>query len=356
MVKVAKVSVALESMGHGVHGLRSMESRGRFRNNCALGGDAVTHVLITIDTELSAALFQAGHDADSNCAFSIDCNGFGIHWQMDRLEACGLTGVFFVDPMPALVYGPDIITRIVAPIVARGHEAQLHLHPEWLEWSTQQPVGDRRGRSIGDFDHADQRTLIALARQLLIDAGAPPPTAFRAGNYGANDDTLRVLAELGMFWDSSFNPAYVGDPCHISLAPSQIDPVKHLGITEVPVSAIHDRPGHVRHAQVCALSSAEMNQALKHAAATQRPAFTIVTHSFEMMSRDRKRPNRTVMKRFETLCHSVAADPDLSNSGFSTLSLSLASATTAPTRLPPNYIRTARRMAAQALATLVYER
>lgn len=314
----------------------------------------MTSVLITIDTELSAALFQAGHDADSNFAFSIDCGGFGIGWQMDRLEARRLKGVFFVDPMAALVYGPGVIARIVTPIVERGHEAQLHLHPEWLEWSTQQPVGDRRGRSIGDFDHADQSTLIALARQLLIDAGAPPPTAFRAGNYGANDDTLRVLAELGMHWDSSFNPAYVGDPCHISLAPSQIDPIKHLGMIEMPVSAIHDRPGHVRHAQVCALSSAEMTQALDHAAATRRPAFTIVTHSFEMMSRDRRRPNRAVMKRFEMLCETVSTHPNLSTNGFSTLSL--ASATTAPTRLAPSYFRTARRMAAQALATLAYER
>jgi hypothetical protein len=314
----------------------------------------VTQVLITIDTELSAALYQQGADAETNFVRSISCDGHGTGWQMDRFEACGLKGVFFVDPMPALVYGSDVITAIVTPILARGHDVQLHLHPEWLAWATSQPVGARRGRSIGDFSFDDQVTLITLARQLLIDAGALPPTAFRAGNYGANDDTLRALASLGIQWDSSFNPTYLGGPCHIGLGIDQIDPIVRLGITEVPVSAIEDRPGHLRHAQICALSAREMTDALHHAAATQRPAFTIVTHSFEMMSRDRKRPNRAVMKRFEVLCRTIAYHPDLSSRGFT--DLVLPAATTPPGRVPPSYRRTAARIIEQAVATLAYER
>jgi hypothetical protein len=317
-------------------------------------GSDVTRVLITIDTELSAALFQQGADADGNFARSIDCDGHGVGWQMDRLDAHGLTGVFFVDPMPALVYGLDVIASIVTSIVARGHDVELHLHPEWLAWATSQPVGDRRGRSIGDFSLDDQITLVTLARQLLIDAGAPAPSAFRAGNYGANDDTLRALASLGMRWDSSFNPTYIGDPCLIDLDVNQIDPIAQLGMTEVPVSAIFDRPGHLRHAQICALSAREMTTALHHAAATKRPIFTIVTHSFEMMSRDRQRPNRSVMKRFMALCRTVAEHPGLSNSGFTDLRID--DATTPPTRLAPSYSRTAMRVAEQAWATLAYER
>jgi hypothetical protein len=314
----------------------------------------VTRVVITIDTELSAALFQSGADADQNFARSIDCNGFGVGWQMDQMEAHGLTGVFFVDPMPALVYGPDVITRIVTPILKRGHEAQLHLHPEWLAWSAQTPVGERRGRSICDFEARDQLTLISHARQLLIDAGAPLPIAFRAGNYGANDETLAALATLGIQWDSSFNPTYLGDPCRIDLPADQVDPVDRLGVAELPVSAIYDWPGHLRHAQICALSATEMMQALHHAADTRRPAFTIVTHSFEMLSRDRNRPNRAVMSRFETMCRTIADHPDLSNSGFNRFEL--APATSPPGRLRPSYLRTVQRVAQQGFATLAYER
>jgi hypothetical protein len=314
----------------------------------------VTKIFITCDTELSAALFQSGSDADDNFARSIDCDGWGVAWQMDRLDAADLTGVFFVDPMSALVYGTDVIAQIVQPIVARGHDVQLHLHPEWLAWAKDQPVGERRGRSICDFGFEDQLTLLTLARQLLVDAGAPPPVAFRAGNYGANDDTLRALATLGIQWDASFNPIYVGASCDIGLSKDQVDPVERLGVTEMPVSAIEDRPGHLRHAQICALSAAEMHAALSHAAATKRPAFSIVTHSFEMMSRDRKRPNKRVIARYEAMCAAIAADPALDSAGFT--GLDLAPAATPPSRLGPSYVRTGVRMVEQVVDTMLYER
>jgi hypothetical protein len=315
---------------------------------------AVTKIFITCDTELSAALFQAGANADDNFARSIDCDGWGVGWQMDQLDAHGLKGVFFVDPMSALVYGVDVIARIVQPIVARGHEVQLHLHPEWLAWAKDQPVGDRRGRSIGDFGYDDQVTLLTLARRLLVEAGAPSPVAFRAGNYGANDDTLRALTALGIQWDASFNPIYVGDTCHIGLSVEQVDPVERLGVDELPVSAIQDRPGHLRHAQICALSAAEMRAGLDHAAATKRPTFSIVTHSFEMMSRDRKRPNKRVIARYEAMCAAIAGNAGLRSAGF--IGLDLAPATTPPSRLGPSYVRTGMRMAEQAIDTLLYER
>src|SRR3546814_12326852 len=76
---------------------------------------------------------------------------FGIHFQMDMLERHGLTGVFFVDPMPALVYGPKIIAEIVRPIVARGPEVQLHIHTEWLRFARFNPPDKLTVSNIGHF-------------------------------------------------------------------------------------------------------------------------------------------------------------------------------------------------------------
>ena len=331
----------------------------RFRNATALWGVVVTKILLTVDTELSALLHQQGAPADVNFARSIDCSvgerAVGIGWQMDRLEAQGLKGVFFVDPMPALVYGPDVIARIVAPIVARGHEAQLHIHTEWLQWAGAAPVATR-GQNIGDFRFADQVTLIDHARRLLVEAGVPTPIAFRAGNYGANDDTLRALATLGVRWDSSFNAAYIGKPCGIGLDIDQVDPIERQGVGEIPVSAIFDRPRHIRHAQICALSEREVRAALDHAAATQRPTFTIVTHSFEMLSRDRMRANHAVMRRFEALCRHIAAHDGLDSVGFADLTPDILASDSKGKRLPPNRLRTALRVVEQGVATLIYER
>lgn len=321
----------------------------------------MTNVLITVDTELSALLYQRGETVVRNFESSIlgrcGAGDFGIGWQMDQLEAHGLTGVYFVDPMSALVHGEGVIADIVGPIRARGHDVQLHIHTEWLEWAKQSPVCGRTGRNIGSFGVEDQRTLLRLARDILVRAGAPMPTAFRAGNYGANDDTLKLLGELGFAWDSSFNADYLGAPCGILLPASQVTPIRYQGVVELPISGLYDRPGSFRPAQICALSSDEMAVALDHAGAQGHPFFTIVTHSFEMLSRDRSRPNRMVMNRFSSMCRAIAGNSSLMTGSFQALDSALADGVAAPAdRFQSSTLRTAKRMAEQAAATWLYER
>ncbi|MBK5910932.1 hypothetical protein CCR85_05420 [Rhodothalassium salexigens] len=320
----------------------------------------MTPVLITIDTELSNSLHKQGLAARANLDSSIHgrcrAGAFGIGWQMDQLDRYGLTGVFFVDPMPALVHGRFVVEEIIETIVARGHEVQLHIHTEWLAAATTSPVGDRRGTNIGDFHVDDQTALVDAARRLLVDAGAPAPTAFRAGNYGADDNTLRALHSLGIVYDSSFNAAYATSTSRIGLDPAHVGPVRRHGVIELPVSDLFDRPGHVRPAQVCALSMWEMDAALNRAKSSEAP-FVIVTHSFEMLSRDRERPNHSLMRRFKALCRRIAHDPGLTSAGFDDLVPDRVLATQGSAqRLPANPLRTGARLAKQAVDTVVYER
>lgn len=318
----------------------------------------MTQALITIDTELSASRQAAGMPLADNIACSLDgrtaAGAFGIGWQMDVMERHNVKGVFFVDPMPALVHGRAAVAAMVEPILRRGHEVQIHLHSEWLEWAKDSPVEGRRGRNIGDFSLADQIALIGWARDALAEAGVPTPTAFRAGNFGANDDTLRAIAVLGLAWDSSFNAAWAGGVCGVTLDRAATGPVWHEGVWELPVAGIWDRPGHFRPAQVCALSAWEMRAGLAYAAAQRGHSFCIVTHSFEMLSRDRARPNRLVMARFEALCRAIGQRKGVESATFSTLTPPLGGESM--TRLPPDRLRTAARLAGQLWATWAYER
>jgi hypothetical protein len=318
----------------------------------------MTRAIISFDTELSAGLYQRGADARANFESSIlgRCRDgdFGVHFQMDMLDRYGLTGVYFVDPMPALVYGPEIIDAIVTPIVRRGHEVQLHLHPEWLAFARFNPVGRLTGRNIGDFPLAAQKKLIALARDILVGAGAPKPTAFRAGNFGANDDTLRALATLGFRHDSSFNGAYQGHGCAITLDPGNLGMRDHHGICEVPVSGLMDRANRFRPAQLCAMSEEEMRDALDHSAASGALQFSAFSHSFELLSRDREVPNRLAIARMEALCRAVADDARVTSGGFATLPA-------APVRAgriqvaAPKPLRTLRRVVEQGFGYLAHE-
>ena len=318
----------------------------------------MTRALISFDTELSAGLYQRGADARANFESSIlgRCRDgdYGVHFQMDMLDRHGLTGVYFVDPMPALVYGPEIIDAIVQPIIARGHEVQLHIHTEWLAFARFNPVGRLTGRNIGDFPLAAQKKLIALARDILIGAGAPKPTAFRAGNFGANDDTLRALAALGFRFDSSFNGAYRTHGCAISLDPANLAIREHEGVCEVPISGLMDRSNRFRPAQLCAMSEEEMHDALDHSAASGAIQFSAFSHSFELLSRDRAVPNGLAIARMEALCRAVANDRRVTSGGFATLPTP--PARPRPIRVAaPKPLRTLRRTIEQGVGYVVHE-
>ncbi len=320
----------------------------------------MTKVLITVDTELSAGWQGRGLNARANFESSVlgRCadGDFGVGWQMDQLEAYDLKGVFFVDPMPALIHGEQLIADIVAPIVDRGHEVQLHIHTEWLQWADSSPVGGRLGRNLADFSLEDQIVLLGLARDLLTRAGAPRPVAFRAGNYGADDNSLKALAAHGIAWDTSVNADYLNADCRISVDAGQISAVMKDDVMVLPVSGIQDAPGHFRPAQVCAISGAEMRAALWHAARFDHATFVVVTHSFEMLTRDRTRANPFVTARFKKLCRVIGEHPQLESSGFIGLDLAGLLRAEAPERLRPNLLRTAVRMGEQMVANLRYER
>jgi hypothetical protein len=323
----------------------------------------VTQVYITIDTEYSAGMVaRLGGDCRAeNFRRSIACatpeGEVGVRYQLDTFDRFGLKAVFFVDPMPALLWGTGAIGDIVEPILARGHDVQLHLHTEWLALAgPANPLGRRTGRNIKDFPFDDQCLLIDHARAILVAAGAAPPVAFRAGNYGANDDTLRALAALGLAYDTSHVPAVSGSDCAISLGPVNRQPVSHCGVTEVPVGAIAAPGGGLRHAQLTALTSREMLAAMGHAGSAGIDSFSMVSHSFELLSRDRRRINRILVRRFERLCAGLAAMEGISTATYAQDPPRAAGAHGKQPVLPHSAMRTGLRVMEQAVANLLYGR
>ncbi len=312
-----------------------------------------TQVLLTIDTELTWRHLAEGAGWQGNFALSCEPAGVGIAYQLERLRRHGLKACFFVDPMPALVYGLEPIRRMVAPILEAGQEVQLHLHSFWSDLAAGR--GDDARFELTRFDAAEQRALIAEARELLVAAGAPPPVAFRSGSYAANADTLAALGGLGLAYDSSHNGTEHPWPSALPLDPAQIDPVRCSGVIEIPVTQIARRGGGLRPFQICALSSEEMAAALRHAASNRHPVTTIVSHSFELATRDGKRVNRLVRGRFDRLCRFLDGNrAEMPTARFADLSLAAGAGAGRP--LPARPLRTARRVAEQAWGAARYEK
>jgi peptidoglycan/xylan/chitin deacetylase (PgdA/CDA1 family) len=314
----------------------------------------MTPVFLTVDTELGWRHHRARLDVEALFARSIEPAGVGIAYQLEVLARHELKACFFVDPLPALLFGIAPMQRLVGAILAAGQEVQLHVHPNWVG-AVAGDGGAAHGKyELIDYDEDEQRDLIAQARDLLVAAGAPMPVAFRAGSYGANDATLSALATLGFTYDSSHNGAEHPWPSAIDLPTTQIAPVRHRGVIEVPVTLIHDRPGRSRNFQICALSSGEMAAALDHAVANTHAAVTIVSHSFELANRAGTRRNNVHVRRFEALCAMLAARRDtLPTVQFGNADLSLGQH---DVPLPPSTLRTSWRYVEQAWSNMVEER
>ncbi len=320
----------------------------------------MTRVYITIDTEYSSGLNTGSCPAEraDNYARSIACitpdGPAGITHKLSLLEEFGQKAVFFVDPMPALIWGVSAIEDIVGPIVAAGQDVQLHCHTEWLALagSNNLLASGRIGNNLADFPLDDQIEILAYARDMLIAAGAPPPVAFRAGNYGANDDTLRALDAVGLIYDSSHTPA-LPDACRISLGPEDRDPVVHHGIIEVPVGTIGTLGGGQRHAQITALTLEEMLAAVRHACANRRESFVLVSHSFELMNRRKLAVNKVVRRRFAGLVRALSEMRGVTTADFRDDPPTMqAGATSQP--VPATALRTGMRLAEQFVSNALY--
>ncbi|MFZ1744091.1 MAG: hypothetical protein WAT93_14665 [Pontixanthobacter sp.] len=318
---------------------------------------------ITIDTELSSGAYQNGWGRDfaENFARTIRCDAggqqVGIFHQMDVMDRYGVKGVFFVDPMAALVWGQRAVVEIVEPILMQGHEVQLHCHTEWLALAGDglplELRGVGTGQNIKDFTLDDQIAILDYAIERLVEAGAPRPEVFRAGNYGANDDTLAALRAVGVRIDTSFAAALDG-PCDIGLQAGNAAPQMRCGMLEMPIAALASRNGTFRHAQITSISAQEMIAALVHGEKMQWDAFVMVSHSFELFNRQSGKANAIVLKRFERICRFLGDH----NARFSTPPMrdfALQDGSSADYHLLPHQIgRTGWRMAEQAVANALY--
>jgi hypothetical protein len=243
---------------------------------------------------------------------------FGLRYQLEKLNAYGLRAVFFVDSLCADALGVELLREIVTTIMNAGHEVQLHLHTEWLSTSLHPVLGDKTGTNMSEFTAYEQARLVARGLENLRACGVSEISACRAGNYGANLDTLRALAENGVRYDTSYNVAYLDSVCEMRMAQLLNQPTAISGIYEFPISFFRDWLGHYRPVQLTACSAGELKSAMFDAWHRGWYSFVIVSHSFELLQgRLRHRglavADRFVIDRFEALCHVLASNRDKFN-------------------------------------------
>lgn len=323
------------------------------------------NVLLTIDTELWPRA-DSPTPSQVRLAMQRDIYGltprgeYGIRYQMDVLSRHGLKANFMVESLFASATGPEPLGEIVSTIQQGGQDVQLHLHPEWLRRFSDPALPAFAGPGMKDYSCADQQKLIERALHNLRAAGADQVTAFRAGGYGANFDTLTALSRAGIAFDTSQNTPWLGVTCDLWTKAPFLQPEVVNDVCEFPVSYFEDWPGHFRHAQLCACSSAEMENCLVAAHRQGWFSFVIVAHSFEMIRRARQlgglsSVDRIVVKRFERLCRFLTDNHDKFRTvGFGDLQPKWIPAIEEPQTLRSSVFRTAGRIMQQASGRLFH--
>ena len=272
-------------------------------------------VHITFDVEVWCGSWS-NLDQNFPAAFERYCYGhsaagnYALPKTLEIMNANGLRGVFFVEPLFSARFGKRWLETIVKLIQGAGQDVQLHLHPEWTD-EISPPMIDNvavKRPYLASYTEAEQTALIAAGRRLLEAAKGSAVTVFRAGSFAANRDTYRALAANGLYQDSSLN-AYYDYSAGTLEDMHRFSSRRKVGAVQVyPVTVFRDGFGRQRAAQLNGCSFGELRDALLCAHRAGVSHFVIVSHNFEMLKPGTSDPDRYVVKRFEKLCSYLSAE------------------------------------------------
>lgn len=241
-----------------------------------------TRLLFSVDTEVS--LRDKNFDSPDTQIFG-KINGqrdYGITYIMDKLAQYGWTCTFFLHVYDVHIWGEDTYREIIDEIKKRNCDVQLHTHVENLEYFTGQSM-----YSISDYPLDWQKKIIKYGNELLGNWTGQAPTWHRAGNLGANRDTLRACREEGLIGDSSF--AYGWQNCaDINIGLKQRNRLqKKEDILELPITTFETVRGlkNFRHYDINACIMDELETITKQALAAEMPYLVMLMHSFSFVRR-----------------------------------------------------------------------
>ncbi len=279
--------------------------------------DGRTRVYFTVDVECAEERLgpegirpPLGWDERVFGRFANQREELGIDLIMRELDSCGLKGTFFLEALGAAYFGEEGLRDVVQALRGRGHDVQLHTHPV-------QRRADFRSRgekgapdNIADYPVEEQTALLREGLDALVRCGVPREelNSFRAGNFGASNDTWLAMAKAGLTLSSNFNLCYLTKNCKIRWPHAEnalFD--TGVGVWELPISNFTEPGGGYRHTQITAVSFAEMRAFLFEARRLGLPEVTLVTHSFEYFWVDSPakklgRVNRVNRSRLHRLC------------------------------------------------------
>ena len=242
---------------------------------------------------------------------------FGIPLICDILDRHNLKATFFIEPFNDELGYPGETEPVCRFIVDRGHDVQLHVHPGHVHYGLH--VAGKpyiRTDQIADLPPDRQRAMMTDGARRIEQWAGTRPIAFRAGNMGASEQTLKILPDTGIWIDSSYTFPYAGGQCRFPKGVPYNGSKWYGDVLEVALSGFQQTklPGLYPSKPVDLMGSSfeECCDAVRMICNSGADA-VLILHSFSLFKvRDVQynggRLNRIVTRRFERFCRWLAAN------------------------------------------------
>jgi hypothetical protein len=279
------------------------------------------NVFITVDTETSIGgafkdKSKSPVGADKRVFGVIDGREYGINLIMKMLDTCDFKGTFFVEPFHSFYFGIDSLKAVCEAIAKKNHDTQLHVHPNYLNFCAQAPIDLLSPREkypdvMAAYSLEEQVHIVELGKKLLENCGVPSPLAFRAGCFGADQNTLTALARNDLKIDSSYCLHAIGRRCFLQMGQIN-DNIMSNGIIEFPITHFIDisLPGIRRYKpfDISSVSYREMKHVLEHAFIQGPKNVVIILHSFTFVKKkniqyEQMTPDYSMINKFRHLSY-----------------------------------------------------
>lgn len=212
-------------------------------------------IYVTLDTEMDNDQHWGKHYPPE---YSSVTEGIP-HMLRPIWDKCDVHPIYFVSP--EVLYDEQCVT-VLRDEIEKGAIIGAHLHPEYIEperiWGKDIENATAKFPCTEYSDSIEKEKLLNLT-QLIEQKLQVKPIWYRAARFGADTETIRILAELGYQYDSSVTPhidwSSKGGPKHnkaaekgYRISKSSIysiarDEEEFSGIVEKPVTIFGKRWG-----------------------------------------------------------------------------------------------------------------
>jgi len=173
------------------------------------------NLLITVDVEAHRVIEEIIGPHSDSLGDILAC-----------LQRFDYRATFFVDLCEVPTWGENFLREVCNRIRDAGQDVQLHAHAHHVS-------GDSKRWLLSEYTRAEQGQILDYAIEQYRKFMGTQPLAFRAGGFGANRDTLELLAERGIAIDCSLMQGWRG--CDLT-APIAGAPFVLYGIREIPLT------------------------------------------------------------------------------------------------------------------------